>query len=348
MFDSIRESATGKIEALDADKVKDQAAVVAAQLAAQAKDAAVHAKDWSAPRVEAFKEWLTPRIERAWDDSVRAAAPQVEKAAKAASPLIDTAHNKLVEEYLPKLVDSFNAAASAASAKAIEAGGAGEALAGRIAKMSDSAADLPNKVAKAAHGKQHGNSKAKAFWWIAGSAVAAGGAYVVWRKSQPEVDPWAEPWEKVDGNTFDDVAREAKDAVGNAAEAVGEAAGATVAKSREVASKVAAKATNVATAATAVVAETISDVVDADKSHTEKDADHVSEAAESTTPLPKGSSPLSEKDKSPAEAMDSKDAQKSAHNASDRAPGTIASADETASVPTPKPIPKAPKKPTAN
>ena len=244
---------------------------------------------------------------------------------------------------MPKLVDSFNAAAATASSKATGAGEAGEAVAARIAKISGAAADLPTQVAKAAHAKQHGNSKAKAFWWIAGSVAAAGGAYVVWRKSQPEVDPWAEPWEKVEGNTFDDVARDAKDAVGNAAEAVGEAAGATVAKSRQVASKVAAKATTVASAATAVVADTIGDVVDSDESPTAKDTDNVTESAESTTPLPKGSSPLSEKDKSPAE-----DAQKSAHSPSDRAPGTIASADETASAPTPKPIPKAPKKPTVN
>ncbi|MGO1316221.1 MAG: hypothetical protein ACTMIR_04180, partial [Cellulomonadaceae bacterium] len=210
MLDGVRSSAKRKLDEIDAEKVKDQAAhlaaevsdvssqaaVVAAQLAAQAKDAAVNAKDWSAPRLEAFKEWLAPRSERAWGESVGAAAPQVERAAKKAGPAIDIAHDKLVDDYLPKLVDSFNAAAAAASAKASDTAQGASAA---ITKAADKAAAAPDKVAKAAakNATKRKGGKAKTFWIVVGTVAAAGGAYVVWRKSQPEVDPWAEPWEKV-------------------------------------------------------------------------------------------------------------------------------------------------------
>ena len=46
----------------------------------KAREAALQAKDsGKTPKVEAFVEWVTPRIEQAWNESVKAAAPRVEK-----------------------------------------------------------------------------------------------------------------------------------------------------------------------------------------------------------------------------------------------------------------------------
>lgn len=258
MSHGIRSSAREALESIDSEKVKDQAAAaaaavgeagaqasqVAAHLANQAKDAAAAALDWSQPRLEAFREWLQPRIEKAWDEGVQAAAPQVEKAALKAAPVIDTAHDKLVEDYLPRLVAAFNAAAASAAEKsghaaesaadvlsrvaddvADKAGSSSSKVAaaagGRVAKNADKLAGIAEQAAKSAEKAQGKSGKGKAFWWVAGTAAAAGGAYVVWKKSQPEVDPWAEPWEKVEGSTFEDFVEETKDAVGNAAEVVG-------------------------------------------------------------------------------------------------------------------------------
>jgi hypothetical protein len=91
-------------EKIDTDKIKDQASEVAAVLsegasiatdytkefAAKAREAALQAKDWGTPKVEAFVEWASPRIEQAWNETVKATAPRVEKAAEKVTPAIDT------------------------------------------------------------------------------------------------------------------------------------------------------------------------------------------------------------------------------------------------------------------
>ena len=266
MSDRTRRSARAVTDTIDTEKLKDQAAEVAAlvgeagakaqttavQLADQAKGAAGQAKEWGSPKVEAFVEWLTPRVEKAWQDSLQAAAPRVEKAAGKAAPAIDTAHDKLVDEVLPKIVASFNAAAAAAAeaasraadaaaAATAESAAATETLSKRATKKAakaakkglDASAASAKKAAKAAPAKLTAaaetadpQKKSKALWWVVGGVTAAGGAYVLWRRAQPTTDPWAEPWDQVPASTFDD----ARAAVGNAAEAVGEAAGAAVAK----------------------------------------------------------------------------------------------------------------------
>ena len=140
-----------------------------------------------------------------------------------------------------------------------------------MAKSADKLAAVAEKAAKSAEKAQSKGGKGKAFWWVAGTAAAAGGAYVVWKKSQPEVDPWAEPWEKVEGSTFDDFVEETKDAVGHAAEVVGEAAGVTVAKTKETAEELAEKA--------AEAREDLAEKVDEVKASAKKAAEKVRSAA---------------------------------------------------------------------
>lgn len=228
-------SSKSKAAHLDSEKVKDsaaalvaavsdagsQASVIAGRLAHQAKESASQAKDWSDPRVHEFRDWLTPRLEKAWEDSRRAAAPHVEKAAEKAGPKIDVAHDKLVEEYLPRLVATFSAATAAAAAKASTSA---ETAAESFTKAADAVASKHGAAAKEAAAraaKSQKSGKGKTFWFLAGTAAAAGGAYAVWRKSQPEVDPWAEPWEKVDSAESSDsgVVADVKEKVTGAAAA---------------------------------------------------------------------------------------------------------------------------------
>ncbi|MFC8943557.1 hypothetical protein ACFT1B_36320, partial [Streptomyces griseoincarnatus] len=192
--------------------VSSKAASQAGSLAAQAKDRAVNAKDWAQPRVNDFIAWLTPRAEKAWQDSLQAAAPQVEKAASKAAPLIDSAHDKLVDDLLPKMVSAFNAAAANAA-------------------TAQSKASLAETVSKAAD--KAGKKGSKKGWLV---ALAAGGAavagYVFWKRAQPQTDPWAEPWEQGTGADYSNGA--ARHSSG-----VGAAAGSAVAKGKEAGAKAA-------------------------------------------------------------------------------------------------------------
>ena len=111
MFDKIRHAAAEQLEPEVLSKK-------AAKAAALGKDAASGAKEWGEPKVDAFLEWFVPRLEKAYQDGVKAAAPRVEKAAAKAGPVIDQAHDKVVDELLPRLVAAVNAAAANADATA--------------------------------------------------------------------------------------------------------------------------------------------------------------------------------------------------------------------------------------
>ena len=191
--------------------VSSKAATQAESLATQAKDRASNAKDWAQPRVNDFIAWLTPRAERAWQDSVQAAAPQVEKAAGKAAPLIDSAHDKLVDDLLPKMVAAFNTAAS-------------------------SAASAQGRASIAEAAEQASKKNSKKGWLV---ALAAGGAavagYVFWKRAQPQTDPWAEPWEQGTGADYTNGAARHSSGVGSAA-------GSAVAKGREAGAKAAQSA----------------------------------------------------------------------------------------------------------
>jgi hypothetical protein len=183
-------------------------------------------------------DWTTPRLEKVLRDSAHAAAPKVEKAAEKAIPLVDTAHDRLVDEILPKLVAAVEAAAAAAVT------GVDKARDATSAKLADLAhLEVPEPP------KSH--RVAKVFWVVSGVA-AVGVAVAAWRSSKPMNDPWAEqPWEPV-GETgserFKARAAGAREELGgvvadvrhdawDAAEVVGEVAGGAVAKTREAAEK---------------------------------------------------------------------------------------------------------------
>ena len=182
MFDHLCRSAHPTV---DADRLKSQAADVGALLsdasvragqaaetfAHQAKDAAVQAKDWAAPRVE-----------KAWYEGMKAAAPKVELAAEKALPLVDRTHDRLIDDVLPKLLAAVNAAAAAA---AVGADKARDVASARLTDLAHIAPEPPKKS----------HTGAKVFWSIAGLAIA-GAVLAAFRRSRPTTDPWAEePWE---------------------------------------------------------------------------------------------------------------------------------------------------------
>ncbi|MCL2463450.1 MAG: hypothetical protein FWF28_00030 [Micrococcales bacterium] len=210
------------------EKLRAQAAEIGTALS----DAAIQAREWTAPRVESFIEWLTPRLEKAYADSLRAAAPRVAKAAGKAGPVIDIAHDKLVEELIPRLVTAFREAAVRASAVAGDA-------AETVHDHAEVVAEVATQVAAGAETKKS-HRAAKTFFVIA-TIAAAGAAGAAWYRSRTTVDPWAEPWEPTDPTGADSLqtrphdGRAFSDTLNDAAGAVGEAAGTAVAKSREAA-----------------------------------------------------------------------------------------------------------------
>ncbi|WP_149203403.1 hypothetical protein [Actinotalea subterranea] len=273
MFDHIRRSARTSV---DADRLKSQAAEVGAvlsdasvhagqaaaqlaeQVAEQAKVGALHAKDWAAPRVE-----------KALREGAKAAAPKVEKAAERAVPLVDSAHDRLVDDLLPKLVAALTAAAGAA---AVGADKARDVTSAKLTELAHLEVPEPKKSHKGA----------KVFWFFAGIA-AIGAAVAAWRSSRPTHDPWAEqPWEHESEHGTDRFkarAAEARDELegvvsdvrhelGDAAEAVGEAAGETVARTRE---------------ATEKAAERAREATERAREATEKAAERAKDAAKKTT-----------------------------------------------------------------
>ena len=184
MLDRLR----GSRPTLDADRLKSQAADVGArlsdvtaragltaeQLALQAKEAAFQAKDWAAPRAE-----------KAWQEGRKAAGPKIEAAAEKAIPVVDTAHDRLVDDILPKLVAAITAAAGAAAV------GADKARDVADAKLTELAHIAPPP-------KKH--TGAKIFWSIAGLAVV-GAVVAAFRRNRPTTDPWAEePWEEAEAD----------------------------------------------------------------------------------------------------------------------------------------------------
>jgi len=227
MFDHLCRSAHPTV---DADRLKSQTADVGALLsdasvragqaaetfAHQAKDAAVQAKHWAAPRVE-----------KAWYEGMKAAAPKVELAAEKALPLVDRTHDRLVDDVLPKLLAAVNAAAAAA---AVGADKARDVASARLTDLAHIAPEPPKRS----------HTGAKVFWSIAGLAIA-GAVLAAFRRNRPTTDPWAEePWEDAEED-LDARTTQLGESLGAAADLVSEKATDATATVKESSAKVAEK-----------------------------------------------------------------------------------------------------------
>ncbi|GMA33100.1 hypothetical protein [Litorihabitans aurantiacus] len=196
---------------IEPDDIRDQVV----EASKQAKALAEQGVEWATPHVEAARDWAAPRIEQAWKSGVKAAGPKVEELAGKASDLTDvaavkaksatdSAHDALVDIIIPRVVSAMQEAAKAASDATDTAGKAAtkgvdtatEKLAGATDKVAKKVSEQAGKVQPT----KSSSGVGRTIGWIVGGAAAAAAGYLVWRRTQPLDDPWAEEyWEDVDG-----------------------------------------------------------------------------------------------------------------------------------------------------
>ena len=157
----------------DADKLRassqqlrDAAAVYAGKVAVRAADLANQGVDWAAPRAQAV---LTNAIEHA-TPAIENAAARAQAAAAHAGPAIENARGHLVDDYLPRASRAVNEASAALT--------------------------TPTP-------KRRKCRVLRAFGLTALVGAVAGAGYILWKRSQPIEDPWAEEyWADLDTDSF--------------------------------------------------------------------------------------------------------------------------------------------------
>lgn len=201
---------------IDADEIREQVLEAGKQAKALAEQgiewaspkvesAVKDAVEWASPKVEAAVEWASPRIEHAWKAGLEAAGPKVEEAAAKASGLTDvaavkakaatdTAHDALVDVIIPRVVAAMQEAARAAAETGSQVASAAadklDDVAATVVSATEQVVDSPVK--------KSGNV-GKTIGWIAAGAATAAAGYLVWRRTKPLDDPWAEEyWEDID------------------------------------------------------------------------------------------------------------------------------------------------------
>ena len=154
------------------------------------------------------RDWAAPRAEQAWKETVKVAAPKIEAASEAVRPRIDAAHDKVVSDYLPRVQKAMHEAAEAA-----QADGSLRDRAEKVASVTSQALTEPTKK---------GHPVLKGFGLTALAALVGAAGYVLWRRSQPIEDPWAEEyWADLEAKTSKvDFESEAAEAEERAEEAV--------------------------------------------------------------------------------------------------------------------------------
>lgn len=140
-----------------------QASAFAAQMASQAQDLAVQGKEWAAPRVEDAATRLRPVVEDARDRA-------------------GVAKEKVVTEYIPKAKRVAKAAADAARESE------GDLRTRALAVQTSATKALTDPTPKK---KRRGGKLLCACAILTG---AAGAVYLLWKRSQPVEDPWAEAY----------------------------------------------------------------------------------------------------------------------------------------------------------
>ena len=147
------------------EQLRDAAAVYAGKVAVRAADLANQGVDWAAPRAQAA---LTSAIEHA-APAIENAAARAQAAAAHAGPAIENAREHLVEDYLPRASLAVNQAA---------------------------ALTTPTR-------KRRKCRFLRAVGLTALVGATAGAGYILWKRSQPIEDPWAEEyWADLDTDSF--------------------------------------------------------------------------------------------------------------------------------------------------
>ena len=147
------------------EQLRDAAAVYAGKVAVRAADLANQGVGWAAPRAQA--------------------------AAAHAGPAIENARGHLVDDYLPRASRAVNEASAALTARG--------SLSDRARRASEaSAAALATPTPK-----RRKCRVLRAFGLTALVGAVAGAGYILWKRSQPIEDPWAEEyWADLDTDSF--------------------------------------------------------------------------------------------------------------------------------------------------
>lgn len=149
-----------------------------------AREFADQGKDWATPKVEAAIDWAGPRVEKAWKAGVTATAPKLASAAGRTQGAVDVAHDKLVDDVLPKVIAALEDAAAAAKAGA-------DGAQSRVHKAVGKAEKALKEQEQAAKG---GSKWGKTLGWVLVGSAVAGAGVLIWRRTQPVDDPWAEEY----------------------------------------------------------------------------------------------------------------------------------------------------------
>lgn len=179
---------------LDTDQLRAETAAFAENVAEQAERAA---------------EWVAPHVVKARKDLARVAAGAQERL----EPAYTEARTRVVEDYLPRAQRAASAAQAAAQAP------------GTVTERAQRAAEAARLAAVEAPKPRKSHRFLKCLGWTTLAAGAAAAAYVVWRRSQPVEDPWAEEY-WADSDDFDaaEAVQDVKDQAAEVAEAAADKA----------------------------------------------------------------------------------------------------------------------------
>ena len=168
-------------------QLRDAAAIYAGKVAVRAADLAGQGVDWAAPRAQAA---LHSAIEHA-TPAIESAAARAQAAAAQAGPAIENAREHLVDDYLPRASLAVDQAGAALSAR-----GSLSERARRASEASAVALTTPTR-------KRRKCRALRAFGLTALVGAVAGAGYILWKRSQPIEDPWAEEyWADLDTDSF--------------------------------------------------------------------------------------------------------------------------------------------------
>lgn len=149
-----------------------------------ARELAEQGKDWATPKMEAAIDWAGPRVDKAWKAGVTATAPKLATAAGKSRDAVDVAHDKLVDDVLPKVIQALEDAAKAAKTSA-------DSVQSQVQSTTKKAEKALKKQEKAAKG---GSTWGKTLGWVLVGSAVAGAGVLIWRRTQPVDDPWAEEY----------------------------------------------------------------------------------------------------------------------------------------------------------
>lgn len=134
-------------------------------------------------------DWAAPRVQKAWDETVRVSADVADRSKSVATEVAGRGRHaasdtrkKMEKDYIPRLQRALHDAAEAAKTDKPLSDRARE-----VGKVTQVALTEPTPVKKS---KNTGN----VLGWIVVGTVAAGAGYLLWRRTQPVDDPWAEEY----------------------------------------------------------------------------------------------------------------------------------------------------------